>query len=244
MATFLTAAPQSFSGDLTSNSTVPLMDVGTIAYSNDGRKFRYCYVDSSAAIVPGKLYQAPVEITNHENLAPTANVAIGATSLTVTLGNTAATANQYAGGWMVVTVTPGQGYQYKIKSHPAASGSATLTLQLEDPIVVALTTAASKVDLVMNPYGGTGVLISATGETAMPVGVGVYPIDLSHYGFIQVGGPANVLADGAITCGTNVVVSNGTPGAVEPLAGVQGSVGVAMEGIATTEYGMVDLNIG
>jgi hypothetical protein len=242
--TILTATPQTFSGDLTSNTSTPQMDVGTLAYTNDGRSFKYCYVDSSAAIVPGKLYQAPAEITNHENLAPTANVAAGATSFSLTLGATAATANQYAGGWVMVTVTPGQGYQYKIKSHAAVLSGGVITLVLEDPIQVALTTAATKCDLVMNPYGGTGVLISATGETAMPVGVGVFAIDLNHYGFIQVGGPANVLADGAITCGTNVCVSNGTPGAVEPQAGVQGFVGVAMTGIATTEYGAVDLLLG
>jgi len=223
-------------GDLTSNSSTPQTTVGSRAVSPEGRVFRYAKA-GAVALVPGTLLQAPAEATGNEDLAVAA-AAAGATTVTTTTTVTV-TANQYAGGWMVVTVTPGQGYQYKIKSHPAATAAA-VTLTLEDPIQVALTTS-SRVDLVANPYNG--VIINPTTATNAPIGVAVYPISIGYFGWIQVGGPAAVLADGTVTVGTSVVASNGTAGAVEAATGVQAPVGIAMEGIASTEYGMIKLSI-
>jgi len=236
MATKLLPALQIAPGDLTSNTAVPMTEIGTYIVTDDGRGFRYVYAGGTA-LVPGKLQQAAAEVTANENLACAA-AAIGATTVTTT-STVTVTANQYAGGWLVVTVTPGQGYQYKIKSHPAATAAA-LTLTLEDPIQVALTTS-SRVDLVANPY--MGVIVNPTTATGAPVGVAVYPITANYYGWIQTHGPANVLADGAVTVGTNLVASNGVAGAVEPLAGVQASIGIAMTGIADTEYGTVFLTL-
>jgi len=235
---YMTGDLQITAADLTANTSTQMHKLGERAVTPDGRSFRYCKVGATS-LVPGKLYQAPVEVTNHENLTPTA-ASIGDTTLTVTLGNTAATANQYAEGWVMVTVTPGQGYQYKIKSHPAASGSATLVLTLEDPIQVALTTS-SRVDLVANPF--SAVIVNPATATAAPIGAAVYPVTNAQYGWLQVGGPACLLADGAITVGTSLVASNAVAGAVEPLAGVQAATGVAMTGIADTEYGAVMLTL-
>lgn len=238
MATQLTADVIASPGDLISNTSTAQTNLGARVVSADGRVYRYAKA-GAVALVPGTLLQAPVEITNHQDLVPAAT-AIGATSVTVTLGATAATANYYAGGWMMVTVTPGEGYQYKIKSHPAADASATLVLTLEDPIQVALTTA-SNVDLVVNPYNG--VLINPTTATSSVVGVAVYPISIGYFGWIQVHGPCNVLNDGGSTVGTNVSASNGTAGAVEAAVTAQAAVGYAMTGIATTEFGAIFLRI-
>lgn len=212
--------------------------LGQITYTDDGRGFRYCLVGATA-LVPGKLYQAPAEITNHQNLTPAA-AAIGATSLTVTLGATAATANQYAGGYAVVTVTPGQGYTYRIASNPAADASASIVLSLADPILVALTTS-SRIDLFPSPF--SGVVVNPTTATSAPVGAAVFAAPAASYAWLQVTGPCALLADGTVTVGTCVVASNATAGAVEALTGVQASVGLALTGIATTEYGLVDLNL-
>ena len=238
MATQLTSDLLITAADLLSDSSTQAHNLGERAVSNDGRAFRYVKMGAVAA-VPGKLYQAPAEITNHQNLTPTA-AAIGDTSLTVTLGATAATANYYSSGWAVVTVTPGVGYQYKIKSHPAASSSGSLTLQLEDKITVALTTS-SRIDLVPNPY--SGVVVNPTTATSSPVGVAVTAITASQYGWLQTRGPATLLADGAVTVGTSLAASNAVAGAVEAFTGVQAPVGIALTGIADTEYGAVLLGI-
>lgn len=238
MSTKLSGAIQITSADLSSNSLTQEMELGSLAFTADGRSFRYCKAGATA-LVPGKLQQAAAEITNHEDLAPTATFAIGANQVTVTLGNTALTANYYANGYMVGTKTPGQGFMYKIKSHPAADASATVVLTLEDALQVAVTTA-SRVDLIANQY--QSVIVNPTTATSNPVGVAVFPITAAYYGWLQVGGVCPVLVDDqTVVVGTNVAASNQAAGACEPATGVQASIGRAVTGGATTEYVAVNL---
>lgn len=236
----LTSDIQAVPADIFTSSTTQFAPLGAKAVTGDGREFRYVRAGATALAV-GKLQQSSAELTNHQNLAPTANVAIGAKTFTVTLGATAATANFYAGGWAAITTSTGLGYMYQISSHPAASSAATLALQLVDPVAVAFVTASSKVDLIPNPYNA--IVVNPATATAAPIGVAVHPIAIDAYGWIQTKGPAIVLADGAVTVGTALAASNAVAGAVEPLAGVQAPVGIAMTGIATTEYGAVMLDL-
>lgn len=239
MATRIGTFPQAVDADLFSeNSATPNHQLGSKVTADDGREFRYCRVGATA-LVPGKLYQASAEDTGTQNLAVAA-AAIGATSVTTT-STVTVTANEYADGFLLVTVTPGQGYMYKIKSHPAASGAA-VTLTLWDPIQVALTTS-SRIDLVRNPYAG--VVVNPTTATSAPVGAAVYPVTALYYGWLQVGGVCSLLADGANAVGSNLVASNGVAGAVEDAAspGAQPLVGTAVTGAADTEYGAVFLNL-
>lgn len=226
-------APQ---GPYVAGSSTQDIQLGAKFVDQNGNAYRYCLVGGTA-LVPGKLYQAPAEITNHQNLTPAA-AAIGATSVTVTLGATAVTANQYSGGYLVITVTPGQGYRYLISSHPAASGGATCVLTLADPIQVALTTS-SRCDMVLNPY--SSVIVNPTTASSTIVGAAIYPAAASTYAWVQTGGIAVLLADGALAVGTNVAASNAVAGAVEAATGVQALVGIAVTGVADTEYGAVKL---
>ena len=232
MASFLTGNPSSAGQLLMSSSSTPFHDLGEKMFTDDGRAFRYAKA-GGVALVPGTLLQAAAEDTSDQNLAVAA-AAIGATSIATTTTVTV-TANQYQ--YVMVTVTPGQGYMYKIKSHPAATAAA-LTITLEDALQVALTTS-SRIDLVASPYNG--VVINPSTATSAPVGVAVYPIAIGEYGWIQTSGPTCLLADGTVTVGTTLVASNATAGAVEAFTGVQAVVGEAMTGIATTEYGAVNL---
>lgn len=222
-------------GDLTLNTSTQQAPLGARAEAGD-RTFRYVLAGGTA-LVPGKLQQASAELTNHQDMAPTAT-AIGATSVSVTPGATAGAANLYAEGWLIITVTPGQGYQYRVSGHAAISASTAFTVNISDPIVVALTTS-SRCDLVMNPY--KNVVVNPTTATSCPVGAAVNAVTAAYYGWLQTGGVASILADGAVAVGTDVVASNATAGAVEALTGVQAVVGNAVTGIATTEYGAVNL---
>lgn len=241
MATFLTGTPTTAPqgpyvvGQTTDNGLM----LG--AKFNDQSGKTYCWsLVGATALVPGKLYQAPVEITAHQDLTPVA-AAIGSTQVTVALGATAATANQYSQGYLYVTVTPGQGYRYRISANPAAALSTSMIVTLEDPLLVALTTS-SRVDLVLNEY--SGVIVNPSTATSCPVGAAIYPVAAASYGWLQVGGVASLLADGTVTVGTTVVASNATAGAVEAFTGVQAVVGIAQSGIATTEYGPIKLLLG
>jgi len=236
----LTGATQIAGQDIFTTSTSANTNLGALATTGDGRYYRYSSLGAVAA-VPGKLYQAAAEITNHQNLAPTANGAIGDRTITVTLGATAATANYYAGGYAVISDSTGEGYMYEIASHPAAGSGLTLQLTLVDPLLTTTASASTKVDLIPNPYSAT--IVNPTTATSAPIGAAVFPVAIGGFGWMQVSGPTVLLADGAITVGTNLAASNGTAGAVEPAAGVQAVVGTALTGIATTEYGAVFLQL-
>lgn len=236
----LTGATQIAGQDIFTTSTSANTNLGALATTGDGRYYRYSSLGAVAA-VPGKLYQAAAEITNHQNLAPTANGAIGDKTITVTLGATAATANYYAGGYALITTSTGAGYMYEIASNPAALLSATLQLTLVDPLLTTIASASTKVDLIPNLYSAT--VVNPTTATSAPIGAAVFPVAIGGFGWMQVSGPTVLLADGAITVGTNLVASNGTAGAVEPATGVQAVVGTALTGIATTEYGAVFLQL-
>lgn len=207
--------------------------LGEVIFTNDGRSFRYAKAGATA-LVAGTLQQAKAETTAHQNLVAAA-AAIGATEI-VTSAITV-TENQYAGGYLLVSITPGEGYQYKIKGHAAAT-SAAVTLTLEDAIVVALTTA-SNYDLVTNPY--SAVVINPTTATSAPVGVAVHTIAASEFGWLQTGGVANILNDAGSVVGTNVSASNATAGAVEASVTAQAAIGIAVTGVATTDFGAVKL---
>lgn len=221
--------------DLTQTSNDGIQ-IGALATTGDGRYYRWAQA-GAAALVPGTLVQTAAEVTGNENLALAA-AAIGATSVTTTT-NVTVTANQYTGGYMVVTVTPGQGYMYQIGTHPAAS-AAVLTLSLVDPLIVALTTS-SRVDLVYNDF--QSVIINPTTPTGNVVGAAIAATPALGFGWIQTKGVTTVLAQGAIAVGTEIAASVTTAGACVATSGVLMTIGLAATGIATTEYGAVSLNI-
>src|SRR3990167_4332605 len=127
------------------SEAVPSHPLGALGFTSDGRKFRYCLAGESA-LVAGELQQGRVEDAGDQSLVVEA-AAIGATSVTTT-GTVTVTANQYANGFLVATgeAGTGNGLYFRIKSHPAATAAA-VTLQLYEPIEVALS-AASQIDLV------------------------------------------------------------------------------------------------
>jgi len=212
--------------------------LGAKATTGDGRAFRYCLAGGTT-LVPGTLQQSSAQdATNYQNLTPAA-AAIGATQVTISTSTTVAS-NALAGGLLSVTVTPGQGYTYQIGGNTVTSGATGLVITLNDPIQVALTTS-SRVDVIPNPF--SGVIINPSTASSSPCGVAIYPVTNARYGWVQVQGAATILADGAITVGTNLVASNATNGAVEAATGVQASVGIAITDISTTEYGLVNVNL-
>jgi len=224
--------------DAFTSSSIATANLGQLATDGLGRYFRYVQ-NGAVAMAPGKLYQASAEdTTNFQNLTCAVS-SVGDTQITTTTTVTL-TANQLAGGIITVTsATTGVGLSYRIASHPAATAAA-VTFTLVDPIVTA-TTGTVKIDIVKNPY--QGVIVNPTTASSAPVGVSVYPLTASYYGWLGVKGAFPVLADGAVTVGTNVSASNGTAGAVEPAVTAQAAIGVALTGIATTEYGFVQFNL-
>ena len=142
--------------------------LGQRGVTKDGRVFRYARIGAVAAVA-GSLYQSSAPVPNHLAMTPSA-ASIGATSVSLTLGATAATANQYAEGYLQVDTTPGNGISYLVQSHAAigSAGTGTINIDPESPIQVALT-GSSRVGLIANPYAD--LIVCPTTVTAVPMGV-------------------------------------------------------------------------
>lgn len=223
--------------DLFVSSSTQGTDLGAYAETGDGRGFRYALAGTTQLVV-GNLQQASAQsLANMNNLAVSA-AAVGATSISTTTTVTL-TANQLAGGLLLVANTAGTGFMYKIKSHAAAT-AATLAFTLEDSVVVALT-SSSKIAVIANPYNA--VIVNPTATTGPAVGVAIANTATSQYGWLATHGPAAVLAQGQLTAGSSVAASTTTAGAVNAATGTEQIVGYAMQNVATTDIGFVYLTI-
>lgn len=222
--------------------------LGAEANTLDGRVYRYGLV-GAATLALGKLTTAPLGVANHQNLVVPAasNIAVGSQQVTVTLGGTAATANQYAGGYLQVYDGTGAGQNLLIRNHPAqASTTGNLTLNLVDPLSTAIVAGTSKVSLAVHPM--TNLIISDASGTATTDVFGGVPdvsVTAANYGWFQVRGVTNVLIDGTPAVGSGVI--QGTVAgsvAVEAATTVTSRIGVvySVAGV-TTKYGFVNLAI-
>ncbi len=233
-------------------STAPVVTSGTFgvhplgakAVTQDGRVFKYC-IAGATSTVAGSLYQSPAPIANH--LAQTAPVvAVGATSFSFTPGATAGAAQLYAEGYLQVDtgVASENGYTYLVASHAAITASTAFTLNLNDPIQIALS-ASSTVGLIHNPY--KNVIVAPTTLTANVAGVAGYITTNAQYGWLQTAGPCSVLINGTPAVTAPVINSATTAGAVDvwtaaaqPTAAL---VGHMMQVGVSTKNNMVALSI-
>lgn len=226
--------------DIRTTSTVKAHDLGMLGQTPDARKFRYARAGGTD-LDPGKLVVAATQVGNHVNMAVAAAAAVGDKSVTVTLGATLATADQYADGFLVINDAAGEGIAYRVAGHPAADSAASLVVTLAEPLKVALTTS-SEASLVLNPWAD--VVISATDQADMPVGVPNVIVDDADYFWCQTGGVCSTLADEAITAGLALTTGTGVAGAVEALdAAGEPQIGVALQAGVDTEYRAVYLTI-
>jgi len=169
-------------------------------------------------LAEGKLMQDAALIANHQNLVVTAvqaysdNGNVPAT-VTVTLGGTAVTADEYALGYAVVVDGTGAGQTLQIASHPAqATTTGSVVVTLADAPNTALDTT-SKISLVPQP--GNGVIINPTTATNVPRGITLYPIVATDFGYLLSKGTVSCLADTtAPAAGTPISPSVNTAGAI------------------------------
>lgn len=230
--------------DVRKVSTTKQHTLGAVAYTRDGREFRYGQA-GAVALVAGQLMQIPAVVANHQALV-TAAAAVNSTKITVTLGGSAATADQYIDGYAVIrdTNTTGAGQAFPINGNQAQTvTTGTCDVYLAEAVAEALTTA-SVTNLELSPYAG--VLVSTTADTTERV-VGVPQIDTAaaSYVWLQTRGVAAVLTNGTITKGVGVIKSATTAGAVdiEATGTITQRVGMAQQTGTTAKYNTVNLSI-
>ena len=196
--------------DLYTWAANPIAEVGQLVFGQNGKAFRYVKAGASALVV-GNVVQAPAIDTQFDDMATTAQAA-GLTTVTVTNGTTVLTGNEFAGGSLSVSVTPGLGDEYTIIGNSSAGSGATLTLYIDSPLRTAWTTS-TKVTL-RNLFSGV-IQCPVTTLTGSVAGVAIAAIAASNYGWIQTKGVAGVLSDNSTgAVGSDVGVPGASAGAV------------------------------
>lgn len=243
-----TGAASSAMATAYASQTSPLHEMGHEVYSR-GRRYKYV-MNGAVLMVAGNCYQAPAQVTTHQALTPVA-ASVGDKTITLTPTSGAVVANQYAGGYVSVDATTGDGYAYQIKSHPAwASGTLVVTLMDDDAVQVAIA-ATSLVSLTANPWGSGGAANSnglikcpVTTGTNVCVGVSVYPIPAStttipQFGWVGVYGPFSTLISGTPAVNAMVISAGAVAGAVVVATSTTNVVGTMMMTGVDTKQGMV-----
>jgi len=216
--------PTLFDADPYSSTSIQQHPLGTWGVDKIGRLYRYAY-SGAVALVTGNLIQSPARSTDFTDLAVAAAVAVGATSIQVTLGATATTANQFDNGVVAITVTPGGGQQFSIAACTVTAGSGTATLTLNEPVVALLSTS-SKITIRQNLFNR--VIQSPTTRTGKTVGVALNATPINHYTWIGAVGSFGVLSDSTVAAvGESLSPSTTTAGAVTKQVTLLESVGTA-----------------
>ena len=225
-----------------SESSVKKMPLGTKLIGEDGRVWRYA-LKSGAAAVAGDLQQAAANEANHINRDVVTAGAIGDRTHAVTLGATAAAADEYLDGFLLTELDPGQGFAYTIGSHAAVDSAGVFTVPFAAGVSLKeATTTTTDVSLIHNPY--RSVVVMPTSPTQVPAGVAMIALTASYYGWLQTNGPCAVQGQGTLVLGQNAIVSGTTAGSVAPSADdVSVVVGYVMRVAPTTEASLIYLNL-
>ena len=233
-------------GDEKVTGTTQLHPLSTRMVLPDNRVYYYGQTDG--AQTSGAICQSAVGIANHDMDLAVNTASAGDKSLSITLGGTAATEDQYKDGYVYVNDGTGEGHLYKIRQHDAISSGAAGTFNLYDGDTIAVAfAAAALVGLAKNPY--KDFIVYPTTATGHAVGVVPTDFDDDDFGWVQTWGPAAVLCDVAFVIGNHVRVSDNTAGSGEPLDrdGThenEETIGVAsLIAPATQDYGYVNLTI-
>jgi hypothetical protein len=234
---------QLFSGEIYKQSSILEEEFGTFGMDKYGDLYRYTKL-GAANVAAGYVQTSPTQKTNHHNCAAYAAVTADGKKKKVklTLGATAAVANEYAGGYLIANDNSPEGEMYRISSHLAADASATLEVIVDRPFLTDITTS-SEFTLKHNKYNKSIVGASVTVPIA---GVGLIDMTAGYYGWLKVTGVAPCLIGSTTTLGSWVMIYASTPGSVTDTTDVSMPateliIGRALATGVTGEYQPIDL---
>lgn len=179
--------------DILEESATKRFVIGAHKLLEDGRAFRYAYASTLLTAYWGALTYMPT--TEHGVL--TANVAIGDRVLHCT-SVAAITANQFKGGYVVLSWNPGF---HRILGNTAAGAGVAFTITLERPVWRAFT-VATDCTIYPNEYDDVRAAhnVPAHQGHSTFVGVPLFDVTAARYIWLQTWGPCvgmGVAAQGA-----------------------------------------------
>lgn len=174
----------------------------------------------------------------------TSDGTLGSRFLEMTLASI--TADQFAGGKLVVTDDSGEGYTYDIVGNTATGdpASGNIRIELVRGLAVALD-ATSDTALIGSKYAN--LEIATAGTDYFVAGVSCASIDVSDkpFGWVQSKGVVGILQDNAVSNGDQVCISDSVSGAVKAQDSVtdEAKVGNCIDTGDSTGHGTFDINV-
>ncbi len=225
-------------------STTQQHKIGTryvVPGDEDRKIYRYALAGASA-LDPGKLCVNSDVDSDVVNKTVARTYAAGTLEVIIDSAGAVA-ADEYRGGTLTISDATGEGVNMRVSGNTVTTGAAELTVYLDEPCPVALTIDVSEATLLRSPW--YGVVVSATDQADMPVGVPNVTIAANAYGWLQTRGECAGWADtGGFTKGQTLTIGAATAGGIENLdAAGEALVGVAYEAGTATEYRSVYLQI-
>lgn len=238
----LLTSPQSLNSEETPGT------IGTLGWTSDGRKFRLGLLAANGTtLAPGKNTQGPAQSSSLHLGTVSAQVA-GDTQITYTFAGGAAslTLNQLAGGYLSIVTGTGSVQTVMISGNPVVTSATTVTLVLQDPLVLATANTATA-EIYAQPFSSVIIAPASTPtgfETGVPlVSVATTSTTLGTYFWSQVSGPAVVLGQGTTGQGLGGAASGSVAGALAVVAATTTDIARAVEAGADGLYTMWDLTI-
>ena len=201
-------------------STTKKECLGAKRITEDGWEFRYG--KAGGALIAGGATFGVAVTANHVAQVQTSGAAnaAGSTNVTVYVGATAVTANQYDDGYLLVyrTTSGTAGMMYPISSHTTSSaGSETITVTLKEPLDVATYTTCY-LSLIPNPYSS---VVAATDIATSYTGQAFVSCASASYCWIQTAGMSNTKGGDTSALGM-VLCPSDTESSLETAAGYTG----------------------
>lgn len=222
--------------------------IGTLGWTSDGRKFRLgLVIGGGTTLAPCKNTQGPAQVSSYHLGTVSAQVA-GDTQITYTFAGGAATValNAFSGGYLSIVTGTGSPQQVQIAGNGAVTSQTTITLQLQDPLVLA-TAANATAEVYVQPYSNI-IIAPASAPSSFSTGVPMVSVaatsaTLGTFAWFQVAGPATVLGQGTTAIGLGASASGSTAGALAVVAATTPELARATEAGADGLYTMWDLQI-
>lgn len=191
-------------------------NVGEAVRLADGRCFRFVLVGANA-LVAGTANTPAAEKANHYEINPASAVSSTNFSttkqVTVTLGATAAVANEYTHGFLNFSSGNNVGIEYEISYHPAANSAASLAVTLFDYLQNSVATGDT-VDLMHSQWYNVLQSTGSSDQTIRGAGVCMLAATAAYGAWTVTHGIVGCIADGTVAVGTELVLSNSTAGAL------------------------------
>ena len=233
------------------------LNYGAVGFTSDGRRFRLCSLPTTGTTLAAcKLIQGPAQIAGfHLGTVSAQNVGdgsvnstTGANSVIFTFAGAATetvVANYFSGGFLSVVTGTGSPQQVQIAGNGAITTSATITLTLQDPLVLATANTATA-ELYANPFGNPIVTPGSTLSNTV-IGVPMVGVTVSTtvptWFWAQDQGFSTVLGQGTTSIGLGG--SNGSAaGSMAVVAATTPQLAIALEAGADGLYTAWDLQIG